>query len=578
MNTIFKRSFFAVASLFSIFLVCSSCEDNIGIKVTDEAPNADKTLYEVIMNDPELTDFVEVLNACNVRSKKRPDEIISVADSLFNTSRVYTVWAPKNGFNKDSILQRIKDGYRDDVMNTFVFSHVANYLKAAKGKYDEAGEYILLLNDKKRVFAGSYDKGYTFAGKELSEVNNRVKNGILHKLSYVSEYEYNIWEYIYLYSQNTALPYKVDSLVNYLYSFNDTIFSEYESIAGPIVNGVETYLDSVFNYENKLLSRFNYGVGNLNVEDSLYTFYLPTNEVWDEMIAKAEKHFNYTLKSANSNIKVDTALIDSLRFYNPRRNIVKYLTYSDIEQRHVKYPEDSVMPAQYEYPRKQFARSIFNEEAVVDTKVLSNGTIKVINEYPYSIFDLWHDTIRIEAEDMGLINNNETKDVKWIKKYNVTEKDINKEAGTKISGQYINFGDENNSKTELCYYIPNVKSATYKVGFVFVPKNITNKNYDFDKDKKTCRVMCSVKQFKPDKGLIDNLATAERLQPAKDRIDTIFLKKDITFPICEYNVASKVENYTAKVYIKGENTPTSKTADNTIRLDAILLIPVKDAE
>ena len=195
MNTIFKRSFFAVASLFSIFLVCSSCEDNIGVKVTAEAPNADKTLYEVIMNDPELTDFVEVLNACNVRSEKNPDEIISVADSLFNTSKVYTVWAPKNDtFAKEEILARIKDGYRDDVMKTFVFSHVANYLKAAKGRYDEDGELILMLNDKKSVFAGSNDNGYTFAGKELIEVNNRVKNGIIHKLSTVADYQYNIYK------------------------------------------------------------------------------------------------------------------------------------------------------------------------------------------------------------------------------------------------------------------------------------------------------------------------------------------------------------------------------------------------
>ena len=333
MNTIFKRSFFAVASLLSIFLVCSSCEDNIGIKATDEAPNADKTLYEVIMNDPELTDFVEVLNACNIPSKKRPNEIISVADSLFNTSRVYTVWAPKNkSFKKDSIIERISAGYRDDVMKTFVFSHVANYLKAAKGKYDEKGENILMLNDKKLVFTGSYDRGYTFAGKDLVEVNNRVKNGILHKLSSVSEYTYNIWEYIYTYSQNQASLHKVDSLVNYLYSFNDTVFSEYLSIPGPIVNGEETYLDSVFNYENKLLSRYNGGVGNIDNEDSLYTFYLPTNDVWDEMIEKAQKHFNYPLNK----LKTDTALVDSLRNYYPRHNIIKYLTFSDIEQKDYK--------------------------------------------------------------------------------------------------------------------------------------------------------------------------------------------------------------------------------------------------
>lgn len=578
MNTIFKRSFFAVASLFSIFLVCSSCEDNIGIKVTEEAPNADKTLYEVIMNDPELTDFVEVLNACNVRSEKNPDEIISVADSLFNTSKVYTVWAPKNGsFVKEDILARIKDGYRDDVMKTFVFSHVANYLKAAKGRYDEDGELILMLNDKKSVFAGSYDHGYTFAGKELIEVNNRVKNGILHKLSSASEYNYNIWEYIHVYSQNKL--HNVDSLVNYLYSFNDTIFDEYESNPGPIVNGVETYLDSAFRYENKLLSKYGGGVGNIDNEDSIYTFYLPTNDVWDNMIAKAEKHFNYTLKSPNSNIKVDTALIDSLRHYYPRHNIIKYLTYSDIEQRHVKHPEDTVMPVQYGYPRKLFARSVFNERAVVETKVLSNGTVKVINEFPYSMFDLWHDTIRIEAEDMGLLNLEETENEKeWIKRYNVSDKTINKAAGTKISGQYINFGDDNNSQTKLCYYIPGVKSATYQVALIFVPRNITNKNVDVSKDK-PYRIRCTVKQYMPDLNSIESVAPAEVLQPRTDVIDTVYLKKPMTFPICEYNIATKVENYTAKIYLEGYNKGNNaKKYDNTIRLDAILLIPEEDAE
>ena len=61
MNTIFKKRFFAIASLFAMLFATSSCEDNLGIQVTDEAPNADKTLYEVIVNDPDLTDFVEVL-------------------------------------------------------------------------------------------------------------------------------------------------------------------------------------------------------------------------------------------------------------------------------------------------------------------------------------------------------------------------------------------------------------------------------------------------------------------------------------------------------------------------------------
>ena len=95
MNTIFKHKILAGAMLCGALFVASSCDDADGIKVTPEVPYADKTLYEVITSDPELTDFVEVLNSCGEHC----------ADSLFNKSRVYTLWAPKNGtFDKDAII------------------------------------------------------------------------------------------------------------------------------------------------------------------------------------------------------------------------------------------------------------------------------------------------------------------------------------------------------------------------------------------------------------------------------------------------------------------------------------------
>ena len=593
MNTIFNKSFFAIVSLFAVLLVGSSCEDNIGIKVTDEAPNADKTLYEVIMNDPELTDFVEVLNACNVRSEKNPNEIISVADSLFNTSKVYTVWAPKNGsFVKEDILARIKNGYRDDVMKTFVFSHVANYLKAAKGRYDEDGELILMLNDKKSVFAGSYDHGYTFAGKELIEVNNRVKNGIIHKLSTVADYQYNIWEYIYSYSQNTESVYKVDSMVNYLYSYNDTAFAEHLSIRGPIVSGNVTYLDSVFEISNKLLSKYNGGVGNLDNEDSLYTFYLPTNDLWDEMIEKGEKHFNYRY-SAASNEK----LIDSLKLYYPRYYMTKYLTYSDFEQRYVPADKqnDSVMPVQYEYPRKLFSKKAL-EDCVVDTKVLSNGTVKIINKFPYSIFDLWHDTIRIEAEDQYLMNQDPSKSkLDFMTEYTVYEKDINPELkGTTLSGsRYIKVqgaksGKLDEKKAAIQYYVPNIKSATYKVALIFVPDNIVDPER---KPGKKVVITCSVLGYDPEDPLDLDISTLNgeidkrtglrkgekiELDPKKGfltQVDTVVLTDPVKINVCEYNSIDDI-----KTVETGIRLVTDGINDNTIRLDAILLIPVEDED
>lgn len=574
MNTIFKKGFFAIASLFAMLFATSSCEDNLGgIQVTPEAPNADKTLYEVIMNDEELTDFVEILNACNIPSSKTHNNPVSVADSLFNTSRVYTVWAPVNSFlknKKDSILNRIKDGYRDDVMKTFVCSHVANFLKPAKGRFNEEGELVLMLNDKKQIFAGSYkdDEGYTFGGNRLVSVNNRAKNGLLHKLESSAEYGYNIWEYLRIYSQTSDF-YKVDSLVDYLYSFNDTTFSEYLSIAGPVVNGEETYLDSVFIYSNEMLSKYG-GVGDLDNEDSLYTFYLPTNDVWDEMMAKAEKHFNYALTAST-----DTALVDSLKHYYARHNFIKYLTYSEKEQKYVTAP-DSIMPAQYEYERKLFARSDI-ERCVVETKETSNGTIKIINEFPYTVFDLWHDTIRLEAESDSYIDERTTK--KTLFKINtVSDKEINKEVGEKLSGsRYVVYGDgEANSKTDLVYYLPNVKSATYEVVLIFVPRNIKNSKLDISGDLQA-KLDCYVKSPDPVTGRVTTRLSSKGNLVAKDRIDTISMGK-VTFPTCEFNIAKKVTDYTALIQIQGNNNPRQKRNNNNIYLDAVLLIPVEDAQ
>ena len=124
MNKIFRHKILAGAMLLGVMFAGSSCQDEDGIRVTSVTPFADKTLYEVIVGDPELTDFVEVINACGAHC----------ADSLFNQSRVYTVWAPVNGtFNKDSIIaETVADSTgnsnRDLVFRSFVEAHVANHL------------------------------------------------------------------------------------------------------------------------------------------------------------------------------------------------------------------------------------------------------------------------------------------------------------------------------------------------------------------------------------------------------------------------------------------------------------------
>ena len=309
MNTKFKHRILSGALFAAALFMGTSCDDSEGLKVTPEVPNADKTMYEVLLADTELSDFVDVLNSCGEHC----------ADSLFNKSRVYTLWAPVNGtFDKDSLIAEVEKGNRDIVFQSFVKAHIANHMRAANGTLDEDNR-ILLLNDKMAVFKGDNKNGYTFADQPVAVSNIRVWNGILHKLKSPSEYKYNIMEYL-------KIAQDVDSVSAFIYSYNTTEFSPAQSIMGPIVGGEQTYLDSVFVTNNKLLTHWN-GVGFLESEDSTYIVYVPSNDAWKEFLEESDTYFNYNLESSNP-LSVSVSDRDSLRHYYARFNALKFMTVS----------------------------------------------------------------------------------------------------------------------------------------------------------------------------------------------------------------------------------------------------------
>ena len=580
MNKNIKHKFLAVVMLLGSMLAGSSCEDNVGIKVTPETPFADKTLYEVLVNDPELTDFVEVLNACGPHC----------ADSLFNHSRVYTLWAPVNGtFNKDSIIKETVadttgNSNRDHVFRTFVEAHIANHLVAANGTLD-SDNTILLLNSKNAVFAGDYKSGYTFSGIELGERNIRVRNGLLHKIVAPSEYKYSIWEYL-------KIAADVDSVAQYLYRYNETKFNEGASIKGPIVNGEQTYLDSAFTTSNTWLNSWG-GVGNVDSEDSTYIVYVPNNEMWSEMVAKAEKHFNYdfSLTSMTEATKYER---DSLRKYYARLHNLKFMTYSVNEQKHVK-PTDSMMPAYRSGKRPLFSIAEL-EENVIFEKELSNGVFKVVDAMPYKQTDLYHDTIFLEGENTAMWDETTSKltDVETLTAY---KSQLNKKDSTLLDvevsgGAYFNY-PRNDGEATATFRIPKVLSAKYQVAVVFVPKNITNEFADTAQMYPN-KYKFTIKQKPgntPAKTLFSTKSRGE-FYTNKFGLDTVYLTTDgsrdgeravVEFLYSEYYNASAAKDYNVTLEIKSvaaKNAEKEKgiNYDTSIRVDKIILIPVLDTE
>lgn len=559
MNTIFKHKILTGAMLFGAMVLASSCEDKDGIKVTEEVPYADKTMYEVVINDSELTDFIEVINSCGAHC----------ADSLLNTSRVYTLWAPKNGsFNKDSLIEEAKGVNRDIVFNTFVKSHIANNVKAANGELKDDNK-VLLLNDKMAVFAGNYRDGYTFDGNTIEEANIRVINGVLHKMSSPVIYNYNIWEYL-------KVAADVDSVANFLYSHDVTKFDAGSSILGPIKDGAQTYLDSVFRTTNDLLHRGT-GVGNINKEDSTYVVYVPTNEVWNELVAQAEKHYNYNRLNSNPT-SMDSVYRDSLRHHYSRVNILKYMTYSENEQKYVDSP-DSMVPVNNSRKGTEFAKHDL-EENVVFSKKLSNGTFKVVSKSPYSIFQLWHDTVMLEAEDESMRYNTTNTDPKI---HYVSKNQINKDSifsNTKISGgAYYEGACEQKNTGFVSYKIPKLLSASYKVAMVVVPKNITNNMVTEDEllpNNFTIRISQQAGTT------TTRLYNKTGVKNDPTRVDTLFLPGNdgepaiITVPYCEFFNTWNKDDFNVSIDI--ESRGTVKANDKSIRIDKFIFIPVSDPE
>lgn len=576
MNKVFRHKILAGAMLFGFMLAGASCRDKEeGIKVTPETPVADKTLYKVVVDDPDLTDFVEVINACGAHC----------ADSLFNQSRVYTVWAPVNGtFNKDSIIAETvadstRNSNRDLVFRSFVEAHIANHLVAANGTLDEDNT-VLLLNGKNAIFAGDYKNGYTFSGVSLdpNNTNIRVKNGLLHKIKSPSEYRYSIWEYL-------KIAEGVNSVSKYLYSFDVTEFNEGQSIAGPIVNGEQTFIDSVFTTSNKWLDSWG-GVGNINNEDSTYIVYVPTDELWEKMIKHAESHYNYDFSFANLT-EAKKIERDSLRRYNARLNNLKYMTYSVNEQKHVA-SSDSMMPAYRGGKRALFAKADL-EKNVIFEKELSNGVFKIVDAMPYKQTDLWHDTIFLEGENQAMWNYTEQPaEVEVLTAY---KSQLNKDSmllGAEVSGGAY-FSYTKDAANTAKFKIPKVLSAKYHVAIIFVPKNITNELVDTAKMYKT-KMTVKIQQS-PGKGSAIKLYEATRTKPLYTdpfKMDTLFLTTNGEKAVIQPKYSEFYDGSTAKDYnvtlditsIMATNAEKNQgiNYDPVIRIDKILFIPVLDSE
>ena len=232
-------------------LVSTSCSDfsDYNEAVLDQNVSGNQTLWQNIAQQSQLSDFAALVKRVGF-------------DKDLDNTRYLTVWAPVNG----SFSRSIYDGLSDSLLLAqFVKSHVAEYGHPATGVLNER---IHTLNDKSFTFAGV--GSYTFDGIDISQANLPSNNGLIHLLNGAARFYPNLYEYIFM-AQD------IDSLREQFMRYQLTELDVDASVKGPMVNGVQTYIDSVMITRNMMMNRLNASLSN---EDSTYTFLMPTNRAF----------------------------------------------------------------------------------------------------------------------------------------------------------------------------------------------------------------------------------------------------------------------------------------------------------
>ena len=259
--------YIAMTMMAATMLTAISCSDfdDYNEVPAEQSVAAQQTLWQNISNNKELSDFADLV-------KK------SGYDKILSSSHFYTVWAPLNGQFDVAKWQTVDSA---TLRFQFVENHIADYNHFISAPVEER---VVTLNEKVYDFKGtSADNASSFGGQIIAKSNVAALNGVIHKLSGEAIYHPNFYEY--LTSMKTT-----DSLSKYVLRYEQAKLDEKNSVAGPIIDGIQTYEDSVMIISNSFLSKIRCELDN---EDSVYTMLLPTNDAWDKYYATIKSTFNY---------------------------------------------------------------------------------------------------------------------------------------------------------------------------------------------------------------------------------------------------------------------------------------------
>ena len=543
---------------------CSDWDDHFDAN-SSVLDSQHSTLWQQIEKAENLKEFASLLKKTGY-------------DEKLSASQTYTVWAPVDGSFDYDVLSNYSDAR---VLREFVENHIARNNYPVSGQIDQR---IYMLNEKKMLFNGSSD--YSIQGIKLIKPNmSSCSNGTLHAIDGKVPFLSSIYESL------SNFDYPIDSLSAYVLGYDEKKIDESKSKKGPVTNGEQTYLDTVYYEHNEL---FSYYDAFINREDSSYTMIAPTNTAWNKAMTTVKSYFNYLpqfdfYEKPAEKVVQKVTLQDAAAMRDSVSKVAMYLSliynnnvYDNKKLKTLQTGEplaaDSLMSTTGTKMYSEDAANLFAHATRLDK---SNGALWVTDDSLHMrTWTLWNPEIRIEAEYSNYwagssFVSNDQPEAKAVNKQN-------DEVLGKISNNYYLEVAPNGMAVnpEIYFYLPNVRSTEYSVYVVFVPGNINSKNFSGPlkknhmdvvigyADEKGKNVESTFKDIEP---AVDSLLNVEG---ATAKIDTTYIG-DITFP-ASYVGLFNSSSLKCAPYMRLRSRVSSKQSsiyDRTMRIDCIILRP-----
>ncbi len=574
-----------------IGMMLTSCQDfnDYNEAKSDVTPSGNLTLWENIQQNSQLNDFKELVSLAGF-------------DDELNTSHYYTVWAPVDGTYDAAALKQLGS---KALLQQFVMNHVADFGHNASGTLDER---VHMLNGKSYDFTGTGE--YVFDGLKVTAANQPSNNGVMHLIEGNAPYYPNMYEYVTdsLISGSAG----IDSLRHLFQKYELTILDEENSIVGPRVNGMQTYIDSVMITTNDLVNSLR---AEIDEEDSTYTMLLPTNLAWVKNYNRIRPYYNYiastkaqgyitqngkTQRSENTLVTIDAEQMgDSLT----KRMLTRNLIFSNTNgynlwlngQPHPVYGSDTLFTT----TRNKLSnpRDILNQKKI--TVPMSNGVGYVVDSlaiYPWESFVPPIYVSPRSVNNRAHVVNANGHSVQVVNPGRWTGEEFQKKPyyyWLEPTGPY--------AIPELRLYLDDVLSATYDIYCVFYPNYITVDSLTLPQpnrvsftlsycgtdgtlqeqlfENQNADSIASFKQRFPESAEKAAYYTAFENDPT--RVDTLHVGR-FTFPVCYAGLSTNNDRVCPNIKITSPFTAFDRTLmsaySRDLRIAAVILKPVEMVE